>query len=117
VFISVSYTGVHRVDPRVLELARDLNKENKQRNPSVRGLHVEYAGESIKYGILSIFSLFRLPKPLSDQFPVRVCACALCILTPNNGCDIVVGVAYLIQPDKSEHCNECQKRRQSKDAV
>ena len=23
----------------------------------------------------------RLPKPLSDQFPVRVCSCALCIYT------------------------------------
>ena len=34
----------------------------------------------------------RLPKPLSDQFPVRVCSCPLCIITV---CDLFLSLQPL----------------------
>jgi len=51
-------------------------------------LRVEYAEPRQPNGILLVFSLFREyifslvceSKPLSDQFPVRVCSCPLCII-------------------------------------
>ena len=44
-------------------------------------LRVEYAERGHNYGILFIFTLIcEYTKPQSDQFPVRVCSCPVCII-------------------------------------
>jgi len=61
--------------------------------PSVHDMHSGGGGPALKVATmvaastpppkhLDIFkeAPLRLPKPLSDQFPVRVCSCPLCII-------------------------------------
>ena len=46
--------------------------------PALKGTRIRQ-GSKKSLPIHTVHSPLRLPMPLSDQFPVRVCSCPLCI--------------------------------------
>jgi len=62
----------------------ELKIENCKKKEAGRRVRRPWAGgvdSPPKHLDMSKGAPLRLPKPLSDQFPVRVCSCALCIET------------------------------------